>query len=64
MSGEPNCAVCCGEGTYPIIDNRGSTLYYIKCPECLGISDAELERKAADDRRALEEFKAHATEGK
>ena len=44
------CDVCCGSGTYPIIDRFGTTRYEIKCPECLGISDEEL--KAACDRDA------------
>jgi phage FluMu protein Com len=47
------CTVCNDLGTYPIIDRFGSTLYEIKCPECLGISDEELERKAPEDRAVL-----------
>ena len=60
MSGEPSCKVCCGLGTYPIIDRFGSTLYEIKCPECLGISDAEIERSCAEDRAVLEQALAAA----
>jgi hypothetical protein len=53
MNGEPTCEICGGDGTYPIIDCRGKHRYDIKCPECLGISDAGLERRAAEDTAAL-----------
>ena len=55
MSGEPSCEVCNGEGTYPIIDSKGSHRYDIKCPECLGVSDEEIERRCAEDRAVLEQ---------
>jgi hypothetical protein len=48
------CLVCNGEGTYPIINSKGSHLYDIRCPECLGISDEELEREAAEARAVFE----------
>jgi hypothetical protein len=48
------CEVCNGLGDYPIITITGRTLYYIRCPECHGISDEELERKCAEDRAVLE----------
>ncbi len=47
------CKVCNDLGTYPIINRFGKTLYEIKCPECLGISDEELERKISEDRAIL-----------
>jgi DnaJ-class molecular chaperone len=58
MSGEPSCEVCGGEGTYPIIDNKGSHRYDITCPECHGISDEEIERKCSEDRAVLEAFRS------
>ena len=56
------CRVCDGEGTYPIICSRGSHLYDIKCPECLGISDEEIERKCTEDRAALQEWQRKVAE--
>ena len=52
------CEVCGGEGRYPIIDSKGSHRYDIKCPECLGISDEELERRCAEDAAALARARA------
>lgn len=37
-----NCAVCNGEGTYPIINRYGSHVYNIACPECDGEPSAML----------------------
>lgn len=33
------CEVCNGEGDYPIINNFGTTLYNITCPECDGTGE-------------------------
>lgn len=55
------CEVCGGEGTYPIINMKGSHIYSITCPECFGISDEEIERKCAADRKALEDWMAGAS---
>jgi hypothetical protein len=52
----PVCDVCDGHGTYPIIGSKGSYRYDIRCPECFGISDEEIERRCAEDRKALEEW--------
>jgi hypothetical protein len=57
MSGEPSCPICDGAGTYPIISARGVHLYDITCPKCLGISDEEIERRNAEDRKALDEWR-------
>ncbi len=46
------CMVCCGTGTYPIIDRRGSTLYEIHCPECGGEGVADV---AAPDAKPVSE---------
>jgi hypothetical protein len=48
------CECCEGSGFYPIISAKGSHLFDIKCPVCFGISDEELERRAQEDRAALE----------
>jgi DnaJ-class molecular chaperone len=52
------CAVCEGEGTYPVINRHGRTLYYIRCPECegRGLTDEEaaLEARRAYDRARYE----------
>jgi hypothetical protein len=37
------CDVCCGEGSCPIIDNRGSVRMNIRCPECFGSGEADDE---------------------
>lgn len=52
------CRVCDDQGTYPVISSQGAHLYNIKCPECLGITDEEIERKCAEDRAALEKWNA------
>lgn len=33
---EVKCDVCDGDGTYPVIDSKGSHRYSIRCPECFG----------------------------
>lgn len=47
------CEICGGEGSYPIFDIHGSQRYSITCPECLGISDAEVKRRCDADAAAL-----------
>lgn len=44
-----DCDVCCGLGTYPIIDRHGTTLYEIECPECFGASAQPDEHKEAEE---------------
>lgn len=51
-----SCAVCEGEGRYPVINRYGTQLYTIQCPECFGdgLSEDEADRQArirADQRR-------------
>jgi hypothetical protein len=43
------CEVCDGLGDYPIIDNRGSTRYYIRCPECFGHGSIEDEGEPKEE---------------
>jgi hypothetical protein len=43
------CEVCDGLGDYPIIDNRGSARYYIRCPECFGHGSIEDEDEPKEE---------------
>lgn len=47
------CDVCNGSGDYPVINQHGTHLYSIRCPECFGDGnghedETELKRNAAD----------------
>lgn len=58
------CDVCNDLGTYPIIDRFGTTRYEIRCPECLGVNNEELERKASEDQAALAQWQADVAASK
>lgn len=47
------CPVCCGMGTYPVIDKFGTERYSIRCPECYGSGKEGQEeaREAAENKR-------------
>lgn len=46
-----SCAVCCGEGRYPVITCTGKELYTIPCPECHGSGLTDDEAEAEIEKR-------------
>ena len=56
------CEVCCGIGTYPVINKHGSTLYEMSCPQCFGSGEcppAAPPRSTAARIKSMDEMREH-----